>query len=149
MPRRRSRTTRPELGRLHPTLDLHGDTADDARRRTERWLRARAADGVRTVVVITGRGRRSQGPPVLPGEVQDLLTALLGSVVASWESESAGGALRVELLPAPRTRRPAADPPVLADAELRRRAEQALAELGVAPTPLLLAAEMRRLLGEG
>lgn len=148
MPRRRSRTTPPELGRLHPTLDLHGETADDARRLTERWLRARAADGVRTVVVITGRGRRSAGPPVLPGEVQDLLAMLRGSVVASWEAEPGGGALRVELLPTKPPRRPPAEPPIPDDTELRRRAEQSLAELGVAPTPLLILAEMRRLRDE-
>ncbi len=145
MPRRTARTTPPEWGRLHPTLDLHGETADDARRLTERWLRAHAADGVRTVVVITGRGRRSPGPPVLPGEVQDLLAMLRGSLVASWQLEPGGGALRVELIPTRPPPRPPPEPPLPADSELRRRAEQSLAELGVAPTPLLLLAEMRRL----
>ena len=147
MPRRRPGTRPSELGRLYPTLDLHGETADDARHRTERWLHARAADGVRTVVVITGRGRRSPGPPVLPGEVQDLLATLRGSVVASWEPEQGGGAFRVELQPKRPPRRPPVEPSVPKDAELRRRAEQSLAELGVQPTPLLLAAEMRRLAG--
>ncbi len=134
---------------LFPTLDLHGETAEDARRLTERWLRARAAEGLRTVVVITGRGRRSAGPAVLPGEVQDLLAKLRGSVVASWETEPGGGALRVEMLrAAPPPRRPA-EPAIPADIELRRRAEQSLADLGVAPTPLLLLAEMRRLSNPG
>ncbi len=97
------------------------------------------------MVVVTGRGRRSRGPPVLPGEVQDLLATLRGSLVASWEPEPGGGALRVELLSTRPPRRPPPEPPLPADSELRRRAEQSLAELGVAPTPLLLLAEMRRL----
>lgn len=148
---------RPHLpwDELHPTLDLHGETAEAARRRAERWLRDQQAEGVRVVRVITGRGRRSVGPPVLRGEIQDLLDGLRGTVVASVTSESAGGAFRVELRrprhptgravrPSPATR----PPPGARDPELTRLALESLAELGVTPTPALLEAEIRRLLRE-
>lgn len=147
MTRRRPRTPAGHFGRIFPTLDLHGETADEARRRTERWLRSQAADGMRTVVVVTGRGRHSPGPPVLPGEVRDLLQALGGTVVESWEPEQGGGAFRVELRIPRRSRKRSVELPNMPeDPELRHRAEQSLADLGVEPTPVLLAAEMRRLL---
>lgn len=149
MARRRARTPPSHFGRLFPTLDLHGEAADEARRRTERWLRAQAADGMRTVVVVTGRGRHSPGPPVLPGEIRDLLEALRSNVVESWEPEQGGGAFRVELRMSRRSRRRPLESPIIPDdPELRHRAEQSLAELGVEPTPVLLAAEIRRLLDE-
>ena len=136
---------------LYPTLDLHGETAESGRRRAERWLRESQAMAIPTVRVITGRGRRSQGPPVLRGEIADLLSALKGEVVDSVADEPGGGAFRVELRRP--TRAPARPTPpaprVPADPELRRRAEESLAELGVTPTPELLAAEMRRLSGQG
>lgn len=132
---------------VHPLLDLHGLTADEARRAAERWLRARREERVGTVVVVTGRGRRSAGPPVLRGEIDDLLRRLRGSVVEEFAASRDGGAFRVELRPPPppsRTR-PAA-PRV--EPELRRRAEEALEELGVTPTPALVEAELRRMLRE-
>ena len=140
MARRRS------YGSVHPTLDLHGETADEARLRAERWLRARAAEGVRTVVIVTGRGLHSPGPPVLPGEIRHLLDTLRGTLVDDWMPESGGGALRVELrLQRRAAPRAAGQPKLLDNPELRRRAEESLAELGIAPTPVLLAAEMQRL----
>lgn len=147
---------------VHPTLDLHGETGDSARERAERWLRERRTEGVRVVRLVTGRGLHSVGPPVLPGEIAALLGQLKGKVVASWEPEPGGGVYRVELRrpEARRTemRRPPPDPrptdakssaPPGGDAELRRRAEESLAELGIKPTPALIQAEMRRLLGGG
>ena len=134
---------------MHPTLDLHGEFADDARRRAEQWLRARAADGVRVAVVVTGRGRHSTGPPVLPGEIRDLLESLRGTVVSDWRLEPSGGAFRVELRMLRRSTPRRASVPLPAHTpEIRRRAEQSLEELGVQVTPVLLAAEIRRLLGE-
>lgn len=157
MPKRRRRRPPPASppgeawDELHPSLDLHGETAESARRRAERWLRAQQADGVRTVRLITGRGLHSPGPPVLPGEIQELLRMLRGTLVAGFSREPGGGAFRVEL--ARPERRPAAPPrPLdrrLHDPELRGRAEENLVELGVTPTPALLEAEMRRLLAEG
>lgn len=151
MPRRRPPPSPRDRGTVHPVLDLHGLTAEEAVRRTERWLRDRAAEGVRTVVVVTGRGLRSAGLPVLPGEVEHLLAGLQGTLVARWSSENRGGSFRVELRRPP----PSAPPPRAgrllreAPAALRRRAEEALWELGVAPTPALLEAEIRRLAREG
>lgn len=154
MARRRRRTPPPDArpplpwDELCPTLDLHGETAESARRLTERWLREHRADGIRLVRVVTGRGRRSLGPPVLRGEVEDLLRALRGDVVAKFTSDSGGGAYRVELRrPAaagPASRRPP-PPPIPPDPALRRRAEESLLDLGIDPTPALVEAEMRRI----
>lgn len=159
MPRRRPRRRKPPgllpgpaPDALCPTLDLHGFTADEARRKTDGWLRDRQRDGEATVRVITGRGLHSAGPPVLPGETEALLQSLRGSVVADFASEAGGGAFRVEIQ---RLRRPvepraaAERPSGPRDPELLRRAEEALWELGVQPAPALLRAEMRRLRAEG
>ncbi|HET7463428.1 MAG TPA: Smr/MutS family protein [Longimicrobium sp.] len=137
---------------MHPLLDLHGLTGGEARVRAELWLRDRAAQGDRTVVVVTGRGNRSHGLPVLRGEVEDLLARLRGEVVTGWEHTDGGGGFRITLRPAPapafRLAHPAAAVPRGVPPELRRRAEEALAELGIAPTPELLRAEIRRLQAE-
>jgi Smr domain len=149
--RRRPREDPGERGTVHPLLDLHGLTGGEARVRAELWLRDRAAGGERTVVVVTGRGNRSHGLPVLRGEVEDVLAKLQGEVVTAWEHTDGGGGFRVTLRPArsPAPRPRAADP-VLREAppELRRRAEEALAELGIAPTPALVGAEIRRIMAE-
>ena len=144
--RRRSPPQGPShLPSVYPTLDLHGDTADAARSRAERWLRAEQAAGERTVRLITGRGLHSVGPPVLPTEIAHLLAGLKGSLVASFAPEPGGGVYRVELarerLPRAVAKRPA--PPV--DPALRHRAEESLAELGITPNEDLLRAEMERL----
>lgn len=158
MPRRRR--LRPAPARvddtLYPTLDLHGESAETARRRAELWLRERAGEEIRTVRVITGRGLHSVGPPVLPGEIETLLGELKGSVVSAFTREPGGGAYRIELrrTEVRRSRRVLAADPFAAslrgvDPELRRRAEEALWELGVAPTPELIRAEIRRLIDAG
>ncbi|HEY7768743.1 Smr/MutS family protein [Longimicrobium sp.] len=146
--------SREAWGSVHPVLDLHGLTGDEARHRAEAWLRARQAENVRTVVVVTGRGLHSGGIPVVRNEIEHLLAGLKGSLVSRWSAENLGGSFRVELrrparIHAPRP--PARVPPLLRDAEpaLRLRAEEALADLGIASTPALLEAEIRRLLNEG
>jgi hypothetical protein len=137
---------------LHPTLDLHGETAESARRRAEPWLRSRQAEGVRTVRLITGRGLHSVGPPVLRGEIEEMLGALRGTLVSRFSLEHGRGAFRVELVRAGSRRAPDPAPPRPAprrhDPELRHRAEEALWELGVDPTPSLIEAEVRRILEE-
>jgi hypothetical protein len=153
-PRRPHGVSREAWGAVHPLLDLHGATGDEARRRAEVWLRDRCTDGVRTVVVVTGRGRHSGGFPVLRGEIEDLLRGLKGTLVAEFSLVSGGGGFRVELRREVRREaisRPASPPAILrnADPGLLRRAHEALWELGVTPTPALLQAEMRRLLREG
>jgi hypothetical protein len=139
---------------LYPALDLHGETAESARRRAERWLRAQQVEGERTVRVITGRGLHSIGPPVLRGEIEDLLSTLRGTLISRYSSESGGGAYRVELARPSKARRTApsfstrSPPSGYASPELRRLAEEALSELGITPTPTLIDAEVRRLLRE-
>ena len=141
--------SREAWGKLHPVLDLHGLTGDEARRRTEQWLHDRQAERIRTVIVVTGRGLHSQGIPVVRNEVEHLLQLLKGTLVVRWESTAFGGGFQVELRRPPQPdRRPPPVPPLLreADPALRRRAEEALWELGIDPTPALLEAEIRRIL---
>jgi hypothetical protein len=148
--RRDRRPREPAWGSLHPLLDLHGLTAEEAARHAEHWLRGQQAKGERVVVLVTGRGNRSATGPVLRGEMEHLLARLTGSLVAGWEPESAGGALKVRLAAAPPAPATLADRRIaarLADADpaLRAEAEAALWELGVTPTPALVDAEIRRL----
>jgi hypothetical protein len=153
MPRKRrspaSRPPAPLWESPYPTLDLHGDTADAARQRAERWLRLEQEAGERTVRIITGRGLHSVGPPVLPLEIEGLLATLKGSLVADFGSEPGGGSFRVELRRPRRPREVAKQQPSRPatpdDLPLRRAAEESLADLGVAPTPALVEAEMERL----
>lgn len=144
----------PWWGSLHPLLDLHGLTGDDARIRADAWLRARHAERVRTVMIVTGRGNRSAGPPVLLGEVEHLLHGLRGTVVEGFTFLPGGGGFEVELMkPPPPPARTVAEARaakrIRASApELRRRAEESLWELGITPTPALLDAEIQRLMRE-
>ncbi|HET7232780.1 MAG TPA: Smr/MutS family protein [Longimicrobium sp.] len=153
--RRRPRDASEPRGTVHPLLDLHGLTGGEARVRAELWLRDQAIAGERTVVVVTGRGNRSQGLPVLRGEVEDVLARLQGDIVTGWGHTDGGGGFRIGLRPPPPsihrpTRAPSTAGALLRDTppELRRRAEEALHELGISPTPELLRAEIRRLLAE-
>jgi hypothetical protein len=86
---------------------------------------------------------------VLRGEIEHLLVQLAGEVVARWHVAGGGGGFRVELRPPP-VSAPRDDAALLrgVPAELRRRAEEALAELGIAPTPALVRAEIRRIVAE-
>ena len=155
MPRKRRRPTLPSGPPLwdspYPTLDLHGDTADEARSRSERWLRSQQAAGERTVRLITGRGLHSVGPPVLPTAIEELLATLKGALVAAFQAEPGGGVYRVELKrpsPAPSPGHPRKRSKLPDDPALRHRAEESLAELGVTATPALVEAEMERLARE-
>lgn len=146
----RRRRPNPELGAVYPTLDLHGETGDSARRRAERWLYEMRDAGEPLVRLVTGRGKHSVAGPVLRGEIEELLRTLRGGLVRRVEEEAKGGAFRVLLRLRDGTvapRRP--PPPPAAPLELRRRAEEALAELGVAPTPEMIAAEIQRLRAGG
>ena len=144
--------SREAWGRLHPILDLHGLTGDEASRRAEQWMRDRQAEGVRTVLVVTGRGLHTQGIPVVRNEVEHLLERLKGILVVRWESTHFGGSFQVEL------RRPPREPPRLSTREpalvrdappdVRLRAAENLADLGITSTPALLEAEIRRILRE-
>jgi hypothetical protein len=147
MPRKR-RPASPSWESIYPSLDLHGDTADAARARAERWLREEQEAGARTVRIITGKGLHSVGPPVLPLEIEGLLATLKGSLVADFGAEPGGGSFLVQLRRPARPRGPARSPqstPLPDDPALRHAAEESLAELGIASTRELLRAEMERL----
>lgn len=80
------------------TLDLHGHTADEAERRLELFFErvARTSRG-EVVRIVTGRGARSQGPPVLQGVVRDALTGWLVDRVAEWAVDVGSGAYLVRV----------------------------------------------------
>jgi hypothetical protein len=157
MSRRHRKTTRsgepdrsiPDL--LYPTLDLHGLTEAEAVRLCETWIVARVAEGERIVRIVTGRGIHSAGLPVLPAAIEALLGGLRRGPVLTFEREPGGGAYRVQLT----TKALIAPPPKSAagqsgqiDVELVRLAEEALAELGIEPTPPLIEAEVLRIVKE-
>jgi DNA-nicking Smr family endonuclease len=86
------------------TLDLHGLDRDEARERLGRFLAERARRGQRTLLVVTGHGRRREGAGVLRREVPRWLsTPPLAARVAAFASappaEGGAGALRVLLGP--------------------------------------------------
>jgi DNA-nicking Smr family endonuclease len=80
------------------TLDLHGYTADEAEHRLElffdRVTRTSAGEVVR---IVTGRGARSQGPPVLQGVVRDALNGWLAEDVDEWAVDVGSGAYLVRV----------------------------------------------------
>jgi DNA-nicking Smr family endonuclease len=80
--RRKGRKKHPEFGFFGDlldatpvaTLDLHGDTGEQAARRVRDFLRTQARVSPGQVVhIITGRGLGSRGRPVLPGVVRKTL----------------------------------------------------------------------------
>ena len=147
--RRRQPPNRPAdpLGALYPTLDLHGLTADQATSSARLWIDQNRADGELVVRIVTGRGLHSAGPPVLPATIEELLARMKGGAVRDYETEPGGGVFRVRLTPAP-PRLSSPSSPHRHPARLIREAEEALAELGITPTPSLLEAEIRRIIKE-
>jgi DNA-nicking Smr family endonuclease len=105
MGRRRPRSPAPSepTGTLHAAIvdderDLHHLTAAEAAAALESfligWSRRRPGAVLR---VITGRGNRSPGGPVLRPLVRDLLTGRLAPVVADHAVEAGGGAYLVRV----------------------------------------------------
>lgn len=90
--RRAPRRRVPGIRKLKPTrirdvepeasLDLHGQTAEEALRSVERFMAEAAAQRLRTVIVVTGKGLRSDGG-----------VSVLKQVVEQWLREK--GARRV------------------------------------------------------
>lgn len=84
-----SRKTLRELagGRLPPqaTLDLHGHSARVAREHLVRFVTQARTDGLRVVLIITGKGERPRGrAPAAPGErLRDLVPGWLAGPLAS------------------------------------------------------------------
>lgn len=146
------------------TLDLRASlpSAADAETRTEAWLRERQVSAGGEVLVITGRGRGSDGGiPVVRPAVERRLARLRRQGVVSDVREHTAGSFAVTLAPlrallaASRRKKdpspaPAQDPEALRalDAEtravLRASATRSLEVLGVPLSDALLADEMVR-----
>ncbi len=102
--RRRIPVVQPDpIRTLHGTipvevLDLHGLFADVAERRVrgfiEAWSRREPGAVVR---IVTGKGARSEGAPVLRALVLDLLTGALSNAVDEWAVDQGGGAYLVRV----------------------------------------------------
>lgn len=73
-------------GRLAPEgeLDLHGLTRVEARARVLFFLENAVHHGIRTVLLVTGRGLGSTGEPVLRAEVERLLAGEGRRWVSEW-----------------------------------------------------------------
>lgn len=74
-------------GKLRPqaTLDLHGCYRDEARKKVRHFLQNRFAEGLATVLIVTGRGNRSPGgESVLRSDIERYLTTRAGAWVAEW-----------------------------------------------------------------
>jgi DNA-nicking Smr family endonuclease len=101
--RRIPRVSPDDVRTLHGTLpeetmDLHGLDAIAAEARVrglvERWARGGSGGVVR---IITGKGRHSEGEPILRRRVRELLDAELRHAVEEWVLESAGGSFLVRV----------------------------------------------------
>jgi hypothetical protein len=147
------------------TLNLRASlpTAAEAVKRTESWLRMKQAEGVREVLVITGRGNQSVGAvPVVREAVRRLLAFLSTRGVVLEHSEHTPGSFVVRLASlsaavarrtsnTPETIAAPLDPPTLdglADAtreQLRLLASGTLEALGVRDaSPAIVRDEMLR-----
>lgn len=73
-------------GRLAPEgrLDLHGLTREDAREKVRFFLEDSVYQGLQTVLIVTGRGNRSTGEPVLRTDVERYLDFEAKAWVAEW-----------------------------------------------------------------
>ena len=74
-------------GKIRPQdrLDLHGCYRDEARDKVRLFLKHRFEQGLQTVLIITGRGKRSPGgESVLRQEVERYLTTQAQAWVAEW-----------------------------------------------------------------
>jgi DNA-nicking Smr family endonuclease len=79
-------------------LDLHGHTAAEAPGLVRGFLAGWARRGPgRVVHIITGKGRRSEGPPVLRGLVGRLLKGELARLVAESALDEDDGGYKVRL----------------------------------------------------
>lgn len=74
-------------GKISPqeTLDLHGCYRDEARKKVRHFLQHRYAEGLHTLLIVTGRGNRSPGgESVLRSDIEDYLRTRASAWVAEW-----------------------------------------------------------------
>lgn len=74
-------------GRIRPeaTLDLHGCYREEARKKVRIFLENRQRQGIKTVLIITGRGLRSKGgESVLRSDVEAYLRTRAKAWVVEW-----------------------------------------------------------------
>ena len=73
-------------GKLMPeaTLDLHGLSREEALERVRHFLDNAAYHGRKTLLIVTGKGLRSESEPVLRAAVERFLNGEGRSLVAEW-----------------------------------------------------------------
>lgn len=80
------------------TLDLHGMSASQAVTRVQFFLQRHAMTSPgRVVHVITGKGTRSEGAPVLPKLVREMLQDDPSGMVSEWAGLHGGGGFAARL----------------------------------------------------
>jgi DNA-nicking Smr family endonuclease len=80
-------------------VDLHGMNAVQAEARVRLVFQRHATTSPgRVVHVITGKGTRSEGAPVLPDLVRDMLQHDLSRVVAEWAGLHGGGGFAARIV---------------------------------------------------
>lgn len=137
-------------------------TVTEATRRAESWIRQRQVEGAAEVLVITGRGKGSEGgvSPVREGIIRLMASLRRRGILERYEEHTAGS-FSIQLAPvqamidAPRRRREPRQPPRPVKPELaalsqttrallRDVAERSLESLGVKETSRFVEAEMIR-----
>ncbi len=79
--------TRPKNLRIDDQIDLHGLRSDEALRRLESFVAEAAASGVRTVLVITGKGHHSPGGRgILRQKVEEWIRGSSWRRVRTWSA---------------------------------------------------------------
>jgi len=79
-------------------LDLHRLTAHQAELRIRNFVRTQSRISAGKVVhIVTGKGTRSAGAPILPSVTQQLLSGELSDLVSEVGGLPGGGALAVRL----------------------------------------------------
>jgi hypothetical protein len=88
----------PLEGEVADTLDLHGLDAASAERAVHDFVRRvhRRAPGA-LIHIITGKGRRSAGAPVLKRSIRTLLRTTGDLPIADWGEDLDGGGYLVRL----------------------------------------------------
>ncbi|OQY19805.1 MAG: hypothetical protein B6I36_03050 [Desulfobacteraceae bacterium 4572_35.1] len=74
-------------GRLRPqaTLDLHGSYREEARTKVRNFLQNRYNEGLNTLLIVTGKGKRSpKGEAVVRTDIEKYLSTRASAWVAEW-----------------------------------------------------------------